>query len=163
LLPFSGSPQQITAGGYWTAIGGGAAYGTALPADRQGTPNPILRLDLKTGTSIQWFMMDDTSSTSITRLVGLDLSGVPIVLTSDLYVVRVWLVPTLGGAKVIAAFSSSAALYLNGSPVADAHGIWFSANGGAAHPGAVAMLLWVPDGGWYQVAKIGGTLAGGCA
>jgi hypothetical protein len=159
LLPFSGAPRQIAATGFWTVIGGDAAYGRTLSPDVVEGANPILRLDLKTGTSTQWFMLDDTSSFSHTRLLGLDSTGIPIVFTGSLYTSRIWLVPTLGGAKVIATFNLS----LNGSPVADAHGIWFSANGGDMHPGTEALLLWVPDRGWYQMAKIGGNLAGGCA
>src|ERR1700737_433791 len=55
LLPFSGSARQITAHGYWQAATASAAYGTVTSAVPNGAANTIIKLDLKTGTTTDWF------------------------------------------------------------------------------------------------------------
>ncbi|MFI5283083.1 MAG: hypothetical protein ACHQ0J_08135 [Candidatus Dormibacterales bacterium] len=156
-LPFSGSAQQITASGYWQAVGGGAAYGTSSSAVPQGVPNPILRLDLKTGASEPWFAVDQGNSS----VVGFDLNGSPIITVSGgdngSYL---WVAPSVGHAIEIAILSGTYAYYYNQTfispnwpPIADAHGIWI---------GGQATYVFTPNSKWYEAATFGGLLAGPC-
>jgi hypothetical protein len=148
LLPFTGSPREVVTTGYWQIVGSGAAYGTVLSAAPQGVANPIVRLDLATGVSTPWFMLDDGSSVTV---VGFDQNGAPLIPTYDQYGAKLWLVPSLGDAKVIATYQGG---QLPNQVVADAHGVWFS--------GGQTIYLYVPGSGWFSPSQIGGYLAGGC-
>jgi hypothetical protein len=154
LLPFSGSPRQITAHGYWQAATPSTAYGTVTSAVPNGAANTIIKLDLKTGTTTNWFTR--TSATS--SVAGFDRSGNPIIYVSGPNANETWLVPTAGSGTLIAASSygpnGGSGFAPNGTPIADIHGIWFAGNGGIA--------LYVSGKGMYFMANIGGNLAGGC-
>lgn len=153
-LPLSGSAQQVSSQGFWQAIGGGAAYGTATSAVPQGVSNTILRLDLKTGTSQPWFMVDGGTSTAI----GFDSKGVPIIASSSFPIdyrgptQEAWLVPSVGGATVIV--DNPAAQFFNPPIIADSRGYWTS-NG-------QAIFVFIPGDGLHRAAGYGGSLAGAC-
>jgi hypothetical protein len=150
LLTFSGTKQQITASGFWQAVGGGAAYGTATSAVPQGASNTIIRVDLKTGASQPWFMIDGGTS----QVFGLDASGHPIIVSSGFSGPSVvWIVPSVGGATSIAVQSNEFQIY--SAPVADSHGIWFASY--------QMMFIYLPGQGLFRAANIGGLLAGTCS
>lgn len=159
LLPFTGTAQQITATGYWQAVGGGAAYGTGASAVPQGATNPILRLDLKTGNAVPWFMVDGATS----QVVGVDGNGSPLIVVNSSgpdFRSDLWLVPSIGGGNLIAVLSTSNYGYYQPNfnpswpPIADAHGIWFG--------GGQGIYLFVPNTAWYRTSTLGAQLAGGC-
>jgi hypothetical protein len=148
LIPFAGSPTQLTNAGYWNMVGGGAAYGTANSSVPNGVATLIDRFDLRTHTTQHWFQVTGASSYPF----GFDASGRPIFAvqgfppnstTSEL-----WLVTGLGTAEVIAFNNNYSGM------VADAHGIWLM-NYQQLH-------LLVPGQGLYLAASIGGQLAGAC-
>lgn len=157
-VPFSGSPTQITAGGYWQAIGGGAAYGTTTSAVPLGVATQIIRLDLSKGTTQPWFQVDG----AVTSVIGFDAAGHPLMAVSPQgggyssanpfpYQTYVWLVRGLGDASVLTGGN------LNSAPIADSHGIWLS--GGAGSSG-----IYLYTGHAMQwVANIGAQLAGECS
>ena len=105
LVPFTGSPVQITTLGYWNAVGGGAAYGSPTSAVHSGVANVILRLDLKTGASQPWFTADYSSST----VIGFDTAGNPLIETNVndprggnyYWGPMIWLVPGLGQGHIV--------------------------------------------------------------
>ncbi len=150
LVPFSGAPSQLTDAGYWSSVGYGAAYGTETSAVPQGVGTLIDRFDLKTHAKQHWFQVD----TAQTYPYGFDASGHPIFMVQKTGAYpppgEIWLVTGLGTAEVLTLNNN-----FNQSPVADSHGLWFMSY-------QMTWLL-VPGQGMYQVANIGGTLAGGCA
>lgn len=164
LLPFSGGTQQITASGFWQGVAAGAAYGTSASAVPQGVANPILRLDLKTGTTQTWFTVDGATE----QVVGFDGSGSPLIVVNynpntpgqntESYL---WSVPTLGGGLTIAVVYGPGRYYqpetFNGyyPPVVDGHGMWFGSGQG--------IFLFVPYKAWYLASSFNGTPAGACA
>jgi len=154
-LPYSGTPRQITTAGYWSAVGGGAAYGTSTSAVPQGATNIILRLDLKTGTSQPWFEVDHSQAS----VGGFDPSGNPLIIDNvqttnsygyQTYATQVWDVPGIGTGYVIASNPP-----FGWPAVADSHGVWF--------PGGNQPYLFIPGQGVFVVANIGGNPAGECA
>lgn len=156
-FPSSGAATLITSQGYWVGVAGGAAYGTATSAIPQGMSNVILRLDVKTGATQNWFTVDGGTST----LTGFDSKGVPIIVSysfSGDYTgnwVEVWSVPSVGGATVIADTPAVKATGFSGPVIGDSHGIWFG------NPSAI--FLWVQGDGLHRAAGVGGFLAGSCA
>jgi hypothetical protein len=154
-LPFTGAAaQQITPTGYWQAVGGGAAYGTASSATPPGLANPVIRFDLKTGASTVWFAVDQSTS----QVIGFDRSGSPLISVNGGGGQNLWLAPSVGGATVIAALSNpyqgyQTSVNFSFPPIADGHGIWFGGQG---------IDLFTPSLAWYQASKLGGQLAGPC-
>jgi hypothetical protein len=150
LLPFAGSPSQITNAGYWSAVGGGAAYGTTTSAVPQGVATLIQRLDLKSRTIQDWFEVANASSYTF----GFDAAGHPMFqVQSNLpspSPAQIWLVTGLGTAEILTVNYN-----FTGPPVADRHGLWFMAY--------QATYLLVLGQGMYRVANVGGQLAGGCS
>lgn len=151
LVPFTGSPSQLTSGGYWTAVGGGAAYGTATSAVPQGVATLIERFDLKSHTTQDWFQVYGATSYPF----GFDAAGHPIFIVqkiSNYYPPppEIWLVTGLGTAEILTPNYG-----FSGPPVADRHGLWFMSY--------QATWLLVYGQGMYRVANIGGQLSGGCS
>jgi hypothetical protein len=147
LISFSGAASQITTEGYWSAIGGGAAYGTETSAVPQGVPTTIIRLDLKTHQQVRWFQLDNATS----YIFGFDFAGQPIINVQGFgqNQSELWLVIGPGMAEVLAYNNN-----FTGPPVADQHGIWIT--------NYQATFLFVPGQGLLLEATIGGQLAGGC-
>ncbi len=149
LIPFAGSPTQLTNAGYWNLVGGGAAYGTATSSLPNGVATLIDRFDLRTRTTQHWFQV--TAATSYP--FGFDAFGHPIFVvqgfapnsTSS----ELWLVTGLGTAEVIGFNNNYSGM------VADSHGIWLM--------NYQALYLFVPGQGLFLAASVGGQLAGACA
>jgi hypothetical protein len=149
LVPFSGSASQVTNAGYWTAIGGGAAYGTETSALPQGVATRIERFDLATHTTQHWFQVDNATSSPY----GFDAAGHPIMLVNAIFnpgLSQLWVVKGLGSTEVL-----TSNLNFTGPPVGDSHGIWLMSY--------QTTYLLVPGQALYAVAAVGGQLAGGCA
>jgi hypothetical protein len=165
-LPFSGAPKQITKTGYWRAASSGAAYGTSTSAVPQGASNSIIRLDLKTGATQEWFSRQGSQS----GVTGFDGKGNAIINVSylngsgqELWIstsstkaspIAGWTNPQYGGASGFNSYST---------PIADSHGVWFAGNYQVPYgQSATGVALYVPDSGFYWMSSIGGQLAGGC-
>lgn len=166
LFPYSGAPRQITTSGYWQAANATAAYGTPTSAVPQGASNAILRLDLATGKSSEWFAPADKQSS----VAGFDQHGNPILYVRFLNGMgsEIWIVTGPNSGKAIAGFVTSYVSYgFNAytTPVADSHGIWFAGNYSVPYTSSSAngLALYVPDAGFYWMSSIGGNLAGGCS
>jgi len=161
-LPFTGTARQIAATGYWQAVGGGAAYGTAASGVPPGESNPILRLDLNTLASVPWFEVAGGSSPLV---LGFDSSGSPLMLVNtggQFGGNTIWSVPSVGHATVLAFLSSyynkyQVAFNQNGAPVGDSHGIWFGTQQGTFLFTPNAPYPW-----WYEASTVSGQVAGGC-
>lgn len=151
LIPLSGAAKQLSAGGYWQAVGGGAAYGTDLSQVPFGTLDSLRRLDLKTGTSTLWFESDDAS---VPQVIGFDLTGAPVISTTGgREPSTIWLAPRLGAASPLGSW-----YYYGGnqvSAIADSHGLWLGSPQG--------VYLYDPATGWSTPAVVGGNLAGVCS
>ncbi len=160
VLPFSSPARQITTIGYWQGVTAGAAYGTAVSAVPQGVSTTIIKLDLKTGTVDQnWFTRQGANS----NVTGFDSHGNPIVQVNNFTGAgnEVWIVTGSGAAQPI--MGSQNGVFVYGTPIADSHGVWFSANVPNFSNGSnSAQLLYVPNSGVYVMSQIGGQLAGGC-
>ncbi len=160
VLPFSSPARQITTTGYWQGVTAGAAYGTAVSAVPQGVSTTIIKLDLKTGTVDQnWFTRQGANS----NVTGFDSHGNPIVQVNNFTGAgnEVWIVEGSGAAQPI--IGSQNGVFVYGTPIADSHGVWFSANVPNFSNGSnSAQLLYVPNSGVYVMSQIGGQLAGGC-
>jgi hypothetical protein len=148
LLPFSGSPTQVTSAGYWTAVGGGAAYGTETSSLPNGVPTQIERFDLKTHTTQHWLKVANATIFPY----GFDGAGRPIMMVTAFSnsTSQLWLVKGLGTAEVLVENNSNFGL-----PVGDSHGIWLM--------NYQTTFLLVPGQAMFAVATVGGQLAGGCA
>lgn len=115
--------RAISDKGYWSMVGGGAAYGhpTQNPIS---SPNQLVRLDLSSGTASPWFQR----LKEFIDVIGFDNAGRPIVLATgappagvDLVSYReVWLVTGRNaGVNLI-----SGDLDFIPALMSDAHGIW---------------------------------------
>jgi hypothetical protein len=166
LFPFSGTPRQITTGGYWQAATATAAYGTPTSAVPQGASNVINRLDLATGKVTEWFSHPDTQSS----VGGFDQHGNPIIYVRFLNNSgsEIWIVTGANSGSAISGFLTSYGNYGFNSwstPIADSHGIWFAGNYSIPYPNvnASGLALYVPGSGFYWMSGISGQLAGGCS
>jgi hypothetical protein len=148
LLPFTGSPRQVTTSGYWFTVGRGAAYGYPAPAVPSGAVQSLLRLDLKTGASTVW-LPDVPSNSSI---LGFDFQGNPIVMQQNnppnLVVV------TAPGQTVTLVDGSVQNFYVSWV-LADSHGIWMASGDGT--------YLFRTGFGMEKVSDVTGPFAGPCA
>jgi hypothetical protein len=152
LLQYSGAANQITASGYWQLVDGGAAYGTTTSAVPSGAANTIVKLDTKTGSTTDWFMQPGFQS----MVVGSDGHGNPIIYSYSSLGTTVWIAGGPGNAQLIAA--GYAGFNPNGNPIADRNGVWFT-----GYSSSPLIALYVPGSGFYEVAALGGNLAGGCS
>lgn len=166
LLPFSGTPHQITAAGYWQAGTSSAAFGTITSAVPSGASNSIVRLDLKSGATSDWFGRPGT----ISSVTGFDGKGNPILSVNYINGSgnEIWIATSPTTASPIAGIQftpyNSGGFNANGTPIADSHGIWFAGNFNSAYggPSATGVALYVPGSGFYWMSNIGGQLAGAC-
>ena len=147
LLPFTGGITTITTSGYWQAMYGSSAYGTATSSVPNGAGNTILRLDLTNGTTSDFFSRPAQTSS----VAGFGPGGNPVIYVQG-QSLEIW---TGTGANIteIADLSGSN-FYPNGPPIADSHGLWIAGGNGIA--------LHVDGQGWYWMSNLGGQLAGGC-
>ena len=166
LFPFSGTPRQITTVGYWQAATATAAYGTPTSAVPQGASNSILRLDLATGKSSEWFARSDTQLS----VGGFDQKGNLILYVRFLNGSgnEIWIVTGPNSGSAIAGFAtfgySTGGFNSYGLPIADSHGIWFAGSWSYGYGNSPSGLaLYVPGSGFYWMSGIGGQLAGGCS
>ena len=159
LIGPGGIQRQVTKDGYWDAVAGGAAWGrpsSSSPAD--GSVSSILRLDLKTGVSDQWF-----SRAGARSVVGVDAQLNPIVMatpktgpgSSDL---ELWLVTGRDhGTRIFTAPSVVQGLLVEGlvgPAIGDSHGIWFQVFS--------SLYLYTEQHGVRRMADARASLAGGC-
>jgi hypothetical protein len=159
LLPYTGAARQITPTGYWQVEAAGFAYGTETSAVPQGVSNTIIRLDVKTGASVAWFTRAGESSS----VVAVDGQGKAIVFTYPFNAAgpEVWIANS--ATNVVAITGPTVGIFANGTPIADSHGVWFSASiQDYSNGNTNGQVLYVPGSGVYLMAKIGGNLAGGC-
>jgi hypothetical protein len=156
LLPYTGAAREITTAGYWSVEAAGAAYGTETSAVPQGVSNTIIKLDVKTGATTNWFTRAGESSS----VAGVDGQGKPIVFTYPFSGPgpEVWIVNS--PSNEVAITGPSVGIFANYAPIADSHGVWFSVSISGAASGQV---LYVPGSGVYLMINIGGQLAGGCS
>lgn len=160
LLPFSAPPRQITTTGYWQGVAAGAAYGTELSAVPEGVTSPIIRLDLKTGAiDKNWFTRPGATS----YVAGFDGHGSAIYFVNNFEArdFEVWIATGSGTAQPIMGSTNGVSPF--GRPIADSHGVWFSASIQTWQGSGSAQLLYVPNSGVYGMSRIGGQVAGGCS
>ena len=121
--------KPISRSGYWSIVGGGAAYGhpTENPI---ASPNQLVRLDLKSGASTPWFRRPQ----QYVDVIGFDGEGRPIVWAdggqeagNTIYGYReIWLVTGQNsGVKLV-----SGVLEFVEWTVSDPHGIWLASSEG---------------------------------
>lgn len=157
LFPWSGSgEQQVIGTGFWHAIGGSAAYGTASQSVPQGAENTILRLTLAGGSPVEWFSRPGLQS----RVVGFDVAGNAVVEAGSPGATEVWLVTgPRAGTKLLtipqpqpgqSGGQSRAALM---SVVGDANGIWLATTDG---------LYFAGPTGTEKASSVTGLLGAGC-
>lgn len=87
LLDYSGGVKQIASSGFWQAASFGYAYGTITQSVPQGGTNVILRLNLKTGLTTDWFTRPGKQS----QVVGVTINGTPIIESMSSTTDEVWL------------------------------------------------------------------------
>lgn len=154
------SAKPISRSGYWSIVGGGAAYGHPTQNPTL-SPNQLVRLDLNSGTSTPWFRRPQ----QYVDVIGFDAAGHPIVWASGGEEVgtpipgyrEIWLVTGQNaGVKLV-----SGVLSFVPTSVSDPHGIWLTSgegvylltvvtdSGGVAHPvfARVASPQWQPIAG----------------
>jgi hypothetical protein len=149
LLPFNGAPRQVTAKGFWQAVGGGAAYGFDAPQVPNGAVQSLLRLDLKTAKTSTW--VDNLPQYSSVQ--GFDLDGHPIVSEQT---VPVQVVTFNAPNQQVSVYDGSLQnFYLSWGVLADSHGIWMASGNGL-------YLSIGPRAAIEQVSPVSGPLAGPC-
>ena len=165
LFPFSSTSRQITKTGYWRAATATAAYGTATSAVPQGATNSIIWLDLKTGTSSEFF----SRAGAQVGVSGLDARGDPII---SVYYINgsgneIWFATSPTSASPIGGvynppYGGTIGFTSYSLPIADSHGVWFAGSYSSNGTNATGVALYVPGSGFYWMSSIGGQLAGGC-
>ena len=150
LLTFAGAVTQVTSNGFWQAVRGGYAYGTATSSVPQGVGNTILRLNLSTGASVDYFSYPSVQSS----VAGFDYAGKPVIYVQGQNLFLVYLGSTQPGQSMVIANLFGSNFWPNGAPVGDSHGLWLASGNGIA--------LYVAGVGWYSMSGLGGQLAGGC-
>lgn len=159
-VPFSGAARQITSSGYWQDATSTSAFGTATSAVPQGVTNTILRLDLRTGTTTDWFTRPGAQS----FVIGFDGQGHPIITARYLNNSGVEILIASGpnSAVVITGMQFNQGFNMVGTPVADTHGVWLTGSWSGFNGFSTGVALYVPGSGIYWMSGIGGQLAGGC-
>ena len=152
-LPFSGAVRTITSTGFWQGVANGAAYGTATSQVPQGATNTILKLDLSNGSTTEFFSWRGAQS----MVTGFDLQGHPVIQLNYQGGVALFIVSGPNSWTAIADQNYQSygpqPPFPQGRPIADNHGLWFSAGQG---------IVIYTNGQWYAVSGIGGQLAGQC-
>jgi hypothetical protein len=146
LLPYAGGVTTITTSGYWQAVWGNYAYGTVTSAVPYGVGNTILRLDVSTGSTTEFFSRPSLTSS----VVAFSPNGNPVIYVQA-QGLQIW-TGTGPNITLIAEFGSG--FYPQGSPIVDSHGMWLAGYNG--------VVLWVEGQGWYPMSGLGGQLGGGC-
>ena len=155
VVPFSGAVKQVTAIGYWQGASATAAFGTETSAAPPGATIKMIKLDIASGATSNWFSPDGVNLT----VMGFDVHGNPIVqgsFTSGTWVV--WLTTSPSSGVVIT--NSGYGLNLQGTAIGDSHGIWFPAY--FQYTNAQGFVLYVAGSGLYWMTSVGGSLAGPC-
>jgi hypothetical protein len=148
LLSFTGGITTITTSGYWQGVGGGAAYGTVTSSVPSGAENTIIRLDLSSKSTTNYFSVRGSLST----VAGFGAAGKPVIFVQGPIGREIW---TDAGAGVIGIALLRSDFYPNGPPIGDGHGLWLAGTSGIA--------LYVHGHGWQLMSTLGGQLAGSCA
>lgn len=150
LLDYTGKIRQVYATGFWQLAAFGYAYGTVTPYVPQGGTNTIIRLNLKTGQTANWFSETNFES----RVVGITLAGVPIITTGNGYMVKVWFARAPADAGPLLLYQ-----YTGGQPgsmpyvlsaLGDQTGIWVAMSNG--------LYLWTSKAGWEFASGTTGML-----
>jgi hypothetical protein len=152
VVPFSGTPSQVTSAGYWQGASAVAAYGTATSAVPQGATQKMLKLDVATGKVIDWF----SDSGATLNIYGFDRVGNPLIMANYNNGWALWLTTGPTNATVIA--NSTMTFYIQNAPFADSHGIWIP----VYFQSSPGFLLYVSGSGLYWMTSFGAQLAGGC-
>lgn len=149
--------RQVTGSNFWHAVGGGAAWGTVSESVPEGAANVVLRLDLGTGASAEWFSRPGLQS----RVVGFDGSGHPVVQASSKDMTEAWLVTSQGNGTRLLALAPTGQQGINGplrpmvqSVVGDDKGIWLATSDG---------LYLATAAGTEKASTVTGQLGGGCS
>jgi len=151
--------QVIKEGYYWDTVASGVAWGR--PTDSYpgaGAVYSILRLDLKTGFSVPWFI-----KAGALEVVGVDVHGNPILMVTpqtgpDSSDLELWLVT--GREQGTRIFSTPSFVHgqlvvsLVTPVIGDSHGIWFE-----AFP---KLYLYNQQSGANEMAAARIGLVGGC-
>jgi hypothetical protein len=148
-LSFAGAATQVITTGYWTAVGGDFGFGTPTSSVPNGATNTIIRVDLKNGTTTDYFSVQSASSS----VQGFDPAGNPVIYVYGRNGLEIWIGTGPNVATEIAGLNGSN-FYPQGPIIADIHGLWIAGNTGIA--------LHVNGVGWYAMSNFGGQLAGGC-
>jgi hypothetical protein len=158
LVPYSGAPRQITAGGFWAAATDRFAYGSPTSAVPQGATNSIIRVDLSTGQVSTWF----TRVAATSNVIGLDEQGGAIISANGNGGFEIWFADSPTSA--IPVLGNGNGFYINGAPVADGNGVWFAANFQTGYNSSqTGFLLYVPgQGRLFWMSNLAAQLAGGC-
>jgi hypothetical protein len=158
LLPFSGAATELVNTGWWQAVSAGAAYGTSTSAVPQGVANTILRYDLKTGATVDWFTRDGAQST----VMGFAANGDPVLsVYYSNYGTELWSTTGANGGVPILS-SQYEGLSTNGNVIGDANGIWLPLYYQYGYGNNQQMALYVPGKGLFGMSSITGAIAGAC-
>jgi hypothetical protein len=113
---------------------------------------------VSTGASTAWFTRSGASS----YVAGFDRNGSPIIFASPFagQGPEVWIVSSASSALPI--IGASQGVSVNGTPIADSHGVWFSAGIQDFSGNRNVQVLYVAGSGVYGMSSIGAQLAGGC-
>lgn len=154
LFPFSGAGErQVTSSNYWHEIGGGGAWGTSSPSVPEGAANTIMRLDLRAGSTQDWFTRPGLQS----HVMGFDADGHPVVQAISRDETQVWRLMGPGKADQLLAAKTNGndpnRLFVD-SVLGDRNGIWIATNQG---------LYLTTASGTQKVSTVTGQLAAACA
>lgn len=165
---WDGVQRSITRTGYWHAVDGRAAYGTAeaVPANTGSDWGPgawgetytILRLNLSSGTVTNFFSKPHMKA----RVMGFGWAGAPVVETADGKMIEVWLVgatPVKVASHVIPPRADARWLpYFLASATGDRHGTWLFLVGGPSPVplGGSGVWLYTSESGLELASDFGG-------
>lgn len=155
IVPFSGTASELVTTGYWQGATATAAYGTSTSAVPSGTTQTLQRADLATGKVTDWFSQKGAS----TGVFGFDAQGDPLIMANYTDGWELWLTKSPTSGYVV--MNSYQQVSLQGQPVGDSHGIWFSLYLQGFDSGP-EIALDVPGVGIYLLARIGAQIAGPC-
>lgn len=154
VVPFSGSPTEVTTQGYWTIASASAAYGTPTSQVPSGITQQLLRLDIATGGVTNFF---SSAGASVAPL-AFDTHGNPIVQTST--VGGSWELWVVGSSKATVIANSYENFYLQGGMVPDNHGVWIPMYWQTGAGQGIA--LYVEGSGIYELSTVGAQIGGPC-
>lgn len=158
VLPFSGAPVQVVTTGYWQAANDTAAFGTATSAVPSGTTQQLIKLDISTAKTSDWFSLPNGNL----NVVGFDTHGNPLVQVGYPAGYNAWeLWVTTGANQGFVLLNNNEGVNASGPFVADAHGLWFAVN--ALYGGTSGLALYIEGSAIFEMNAIGANIAGGCA